>query len=497
MKFLLQIMILVSGLYLTAQSIEKKLIIEEGYKVATYGFADDGSFYLQTNKRVLASKDKDATFIKYNPQTLEIDYTYKPSEQFKIVDTSPNAEKILFNDSKTISFAKNNFNVLDNNGKTKKFEGDDWLPKDFVEIDDFMSKDYLVTIGYDKSVKYKKGENKDYKIFRRDLNTFESKTLDFNLPDIFLVGSDESLWYQVLKYTNDSFTVITKEFTDEDKNGKKPRKQKYILARYDYDGTLDETQILETKLLDPNMKFVSSNVGLVAYKQELYVYTNKDGFVEYRTRNVRQPTASGAVYADVENKYYYTYGIVASEKSKYGSGFMLDKFDYDGNNIWSKFIVAFPKMKDSDIAGTSTRLRLFDLGDKLGLSIINKKEDFTKIYNLDKITGEILETKEFGDYKYYNLNGFGSFDNMYSNEFISDYVFKDSFSKKQILDIDTIIGYALNEDFKNYIDSLAGTKKKLHFITSINSDGITTIQANNKDNEFKLLRFNWNKTGNK
>lgn len=492
MRRIFQLALLISALSISGQDIEKELVIEEGYKVPAYGFTDDGSFYFQTNKRMLSSKDKNTTFTKYNSQTLEIDYTYKPDKPFEIIETSPNAEKILFRASKVISFKGNNFNVLDNNGNTKKFKGKDWLPKKFEVIDDFMSKDYFVTIGYDGKIKYKKRENKDYKIFRRDLNTLESKNIDFNLPDVFLDKEDVFLRYQVLEYTDDSFTIIAKFFTDKNEKGKYPRKQKYILATYDYDGNLDKKQIFETKLTDANMKFVVSNAGLVAYKVVEYTYF-KDGVLRYRYRYVAQPTASGAVYVDIKKKSYYTYGLVASEKSKYGSGFMLDKFDYDGNKIWSKMIIALPKMKDDDVANQNTSIDLYDLGDKLGLSVNNKKEDFTKIYEFDKVNGEILEEKEFGDYKRYNLNGFGSLDNMHSNEFISSYVFKNNFSKKHVLNMSTVIGYALNEDFKNYIDSLADTKRKLHFISSINNTGIITIQANNKDNEFKLLKFNWNK----
>lgn len=500
-KLILGAVLTVTYAFSFAQDTQQKLTIGEDRRVSNYGFTEDGSFYMKTSKRVLSAKAKDAEFIKYNAKTLEVDYTYKPDGNFFIKETSPEGDAILFDDSKGLlgSFVGNKYNVLHQNGNVKKFEGKDWVPEDFIVISDYISKDYYAALGYLKGRKnFKKGKNKEYKLFRRDLKTFKSITTNFNLAAIEIEdqSKDEGkgkkkkdeevkLTYQIIENTNESFTLLSKQFFDFDEKDKNARTQAYYLKTYDYDGTLIQEHTLKTKIDNAEMNYQFAYTDGDAYKIVYTTYVDSKGNTKTRTRYYPRPKASGNVLIDRENKFFYTWGIVASKKSKSGSGFIISKFDFDGVQLWSKTEKAFPDLKDDDIRGPKTNIRLVDAGDNLGLSIYNKKEDFTVIYQFDKSNCNIIEKKEFGDYKY--IMGMVG-----KQHFVSSYKFKDNFSKKYTLDMNSVIGYTLNKNFKKFVDSFSGTKKQLNFISSINKNGVVTIFADNKEQDFRLLKFDWN-----
>ena len=470
-----------------AQDAEQKLVIEEGRNVTNLGFTDDGSFYMSTSKRVMSAKAKKTEFTKFNAETLEVDYIYKPKGNFSIKETSPKGEVIFFDDSGFFqSGSEDHYNVLHQNGEVTSYQKKEWVPDDFVIISDYISKDYYAALGYMKGRKnFKKKENKEYKLFRRDLKTFETFSTDFDLTTLETASEGEKFTYQILEHTNDTFTLISKHYSDKNDKGKNSRTQEYYLLTYNYNGAIVNEYMLKTKIPFDDMNYMNAYTGKDSYKVVHSTYTNSSGELKTRINYYPRPIASGNILVDRENKFFYTWGLIAGEKAKHGSGIMINKFDFNGKNLWNKSEKVFSDIKDKDIAGYKTSIELVDAGTNLGLSINNKKEDFAIIFQLDKNSGEILEKKEYGDFKYvYGMPG--------KNHFLSSLKFKDEFSKKYTLDMATVIGYTLNKKFKAFVDSFSESKKQLNFISSINKNGVVTIFADNKDKDFRLLKFNWN-----
>jgi len=497
MKNIFNILCLIGICALNAQEINNKLDIPEGYTVSDYGFTDEGSLYIKTNKRVLSAKAKDATFKKYNSKTLELDLTHKPTEQFRIRKSSPNGETFLYDNSG--SFAWNSeepSSILHADGTVKNFEEKDWTPEDFIMISDFINKDFYVAIGYEKGREKFKGKkkNKDYKLFRRDLNTFQSYYTDFDLTrDVVIDEEEKKFEHQFLEHSDENFTLITKNYLMKDDKGNHPKKVDYVLSIYDYEGKLKETRTLTNEIEDKRLKFKSTNMGPGSYRYEYKTYTSMKGGMKTTTITIPQHISFGNVHNDIENQVYYTYGIInGGNKTKNKCVFMLDKFDYSGTKIWSKsYNQPTRNKKGQGFENFVTKVKLVDTGNTLGVTLADMGNDYLSVVQINKSDGEIISTEGFGDFKRNGLNGFMNFDNMYTNEFVSDYVFKDRFGKKMILDFDTLIAYSLNPEFKNFIDSKTSTEIKLNIITNITSNGIITILADNKDNNFNLMKFNW------
>lgn len=481
-----------------AQDYSKPLEIPEGIKVANYGFTDEGSFYMTTQKRVLSAKDKDATFEKFNSVDLELDLTHKPDEQFRIRESSPFGDTFLYDNSASFSFNSDRpSSFLFSDGSTKTFEGEEWLPKDFIPISEFISKDYYVCIGHEKGRdKYKENGNdkvlqKQYKFFRRDLKTFESIYTDFELYDDIQVEEETVFPHKYLFHNDNDFTFFTKNFTETDKKGKHPKKVEYILSVYNFEGKLIKTKILTNEIDDKRLDFIGDiNLGPGSFE-----YVTRYSNIRKDWIQVQVPTiiSSGNVYNDTQNKAYYTFGIIKGDrKTKDKCMLMVDKFDYSGKKIWSKsFEQPTRSKKGQGFDEHVTSVHIVNTGKEIAFALPSFKNDYLKIMQVSKENGDITATQEYGNYKRNQLNGFGNFDNMYTNEFVSDFVFKDNFDKKFILDYETVIAYSLNPNFKDFLDRQKEPERKLNFITNITDNGIVTIMANNKDNDFKLLKFNW------
>lgn len=473
---------------LSAQDTQKKLTLDKGYTIARYGFTTGGALYILTNKKMLSAKARDASFYKYNAETLDLDYSYKPTKNFNILETSPKGEKVLFNDSKTISLAKNNLNILNENGEVKEYEGDQWIPKDFIVITRFISKDYYVALGHQKG--QKKSKNHLYQMFSRNLNTFESTMVTFELPKIPNVEESKEFEFQIVDHTNDSFSILTKNFKDYTKKIS-PQTQEYILAEYNYQGELIKTQTLITKIDDSNLSYRTANTGPDSYDEVVSTYSKSDGSFGTHMSYVPNPISRGNIYIDLINKTYYTYSIIGSKKSKYGSGFLINKFDFTGKLLWTQKEIIATKKEKFEITGHRTYVKFLHTNSYIGFAISNFKDNYAYIFKINPQNGEIILQKNFKKMKAYQLGGFGNFDTLYSNEFVSDFTFKENFPKSLVLDVETLTAYILNEKFKTYIDNLKNTKNKLNIISSINKNTVTTIQADNKNDDFKLLIFKW------
>lgn len=498
MKNLIIIFSLLCISVISAQDVEKELDIPEGYNVSRYGFTDEGSFYLTTNKRVLSAKAKDATFKKFNANTLELDLIHKPKEQFRIRKSSPNGETFLYDNSGAFAWnPEEPSSILLEDGSTKSFEGKDWTPENFILISDFINKDFYVALGYEKGRGKFKGrnENKDYKLFRRDLKNFQSYYTDFDLTKEINSNDEEIKFeHQFLSHTDENFTLITKNYSQKDDKGNHPKSVDYVLSIYDYEGNLQETRTLTNEIQDKRLNFKSIDMGSGSFKYEYSSYVNSKGQMRTRTITIPQHISFGNVHEDVENQVYYTYGIInGGRKTKNKCVFMLDKFAYSGEKIWSRSYDQVTRQKKGQgFENYVTKVNLVDTGDNLGITLADMGNDYLSVLQIDKADGKIVSKDGYGDFKRNGLNGFMNFDNMYTNEFVSDYVFKERFGKKIILDFDTLIAYSLNPEFKKFIDAQKNSDRKLNFITNITDNGIVTIMAENKDNNFKFLKFNWN-----
>ena len=476
-----------------SQDFSKKIEVPEGSEVSNYGFTRAGIFHVTASKKTYSGKKRNPLFRKFNPTNLDLDFEYRLKEPFRVEESSQYGDAFLYDNSPPIGLvtSKKPSDFLFTDGSVKNYDGKDWLPDDFVSITEFISKDYYISLGYTKGrANYKRKEKhtnietkKQYKFFRRDLKTFESLYTDLNLRAEIEIDEETEFIFQYLDHDDQHFTLLTKNFFDKDENGKHPKKVEYILPIYNYDGDLVETRILTAEIEDKRLDFqggVRLGKGSFALKT-VYSTVKKDWTQAW----VPQPIASGNVYNDIENQTYYTFGIITGgSKTKNKCVFMLDKFDYKGKKLWSKSYEQPTRAKKGNgFKDYVDHVRLVDAGNNLGIALADYKNEYFKVIEVNKESGEILNSVDYAGLSRYKLK--------YYDQFTSSFVLKDAFDKKFGLDYETIMAYSLNTKFKDFIDTQKQPDQPLNFVTSITDRGIVTIMANNKDNDFTLMKFNW------
>lgn len=463
MKNLFLKLFILSSLISNGQEITKKINIPEKHYIISADFFDNGGVILKTNKFTLNSKGKEANILNFN-SNLDLQYQINPKNRFHFVRASPNGKKVLFNKSFMTSDSKK-FNILDEKGNEIIYDGKEWLPNDFVNTSFFITDKEYTCIGYFKNRKdIKKGKSRTYQIFKRNLTNFETEVKEVNAPKF--EGEEKRYTFFFLDRSNDDYSIITKDFPT-------PLSQRDIIGVYDYNSLINKTIVLNTTLNDENLSFPEANYNSDSYK--IITRTNTKG----NTSNSLKPTsrAYGGIYLDKKNKKIYTYSLFTSKNSKYGSGFLLTKYNWDGTLLWSKREEIFTKKNHKNISGFQTSVKFNTIEtDKIGLTIFNKKEDYFISCIMNKENGDLIEVENFDE-----LKRIDPINNLYS--------LKGVFPKNIFLNPDTVIATIFNPEVKQYISSKTGSKAKLYFLSTTNVNGVTMVQVNNKNKEYKVLKF--------
>ncbi len=491
MKKLVTIITLFALSTIAAQDVEKSITISEDLKISGFGFTADGSPHISTYKKIASTKSKEAEFTRFNKESLEADLTFKHDELFVIRKNSLEGEKFLYQSSKVFNWSVDDpSNVLNQDGTTQSFEGEDWIPEEFTLLSDFVSKDYYIALGYEQENKLlKKKEERAYKLLRRDLKTFELIYKDFKLTEENPDKEDSVYKHEYIEHSNENFTLLTKKYSKLDDKDDYPSQVEYILSLYNYEGVLQETRILKNQIEDKRLRYKRAETGLEAYK-EVIVRVRGDTGMENKSFTMPRHISSGNVYNDLVNKAYYTYGIVSGDrKTKNKCVFMLDKFDYTGKKIWSKsYEQPTNQKKGEGFKEIVTTIRLVDTGVSLGIALADVGNDYVSVVKVNKTNGEITSKKDLGGLK---RNAFLIYANLNSNKLITTYSIKEAFGKKIAFELETLMAYSLNTEFQKFIDSKIGLEKKLVITSNITHHGIVTIDTNHEDGIVNISKFNW------
>ncbi len=450
-----------------SQDIVKDIDVPDKHYIISANYTKDGSAVIKTNKFSLKSKGSEAVIFNFDSE-LNLNYRINPKYRFSFVSASEGAKSVLYNNSSIFSSTKK-FNVLDEKGEEKIYDGKEWLPKNFILNSFFISDNEFLGLGYDKARRdIKKGKSGTYQLFKRSLKDFTSvNTIEFSLPEFEDNSGKKSRGYFLVDRTDDVFTLLTKDVDT--------KKQKYVIAIYSYNGKLLNTIILNENINDENQFLSDANLD-----SNSYILISSTNANSGKSSNSYRKTTSayGSVYFDRKDKAIYTYSLYSSKKSKFGSGYILNKYSLSGDLLWTSKKEIFSKKTHKEIDGIKTIVTLVNTNNNLGFSVTNSKEDYAFTYNIDKISGKVINSLAYNE-----LDRLNPIDDFYS--------IKDSFSKKIFLDTDSIIATSISNKVKNYFLSLSNTESKLYFKSAIVNDGIIMTQVDNKNRTFKLLKFYW------
>ncbi len=350
----------------------------------------------------------------------------------------------------------------------------------FVETSSasFVSQNYFFEIGpkdkgYKKNKKQKAEDDIEWYLSRIDLNTSEEKLFKLNLDG--LTGRNSSIGYSTIYYTDKEIYLLSKEFSNTN-DGKYNDVQNIIITILDFEGNILRKDILNITIDNQKHHFVKA--GLIGG----YITRLRDG-ISYR---IPQTQATGKVYIDFKNEFYYVIYVLGGNKKNEGAWIHAKKFTFDGKEIWESnkmFMEDTPSRKitkyiSCDPVITDDRLFFMESNE-------TSKKSFKNLlaFSMDANTGEILNERDFekadGIFKrgatWYTI--------------LTGKTLKKELSKDIVLSDFALMSYALNDKLKAYLSSLTLEEETFFYSHILDNGDLYLLQANYKDQDYKLLLF--------
>ena len=462
-----------------AQPIERKIVANENSEVVNKGFSENGTPFLIVQEK--SEGVKEVTFTKYNPKSLDKIFEFKTQDYILVKKMSQNAETIVYDKQSHNSFKLSSKDIiLNEKGESKTFNELVWIPKSFKPINDFIAKNHYIGINYYKKYDEKNGKNGENKLFTHRIYKKNLTTLKENYIDIDLFH-----FFQILENSNNDFVVLSKYFSNINKK-KIAKTQDYTIKTIDFNGVEKKKVSFKTHITDPELRFKTIFAGEKSHR--ILKIRKKDGSGIFESL-IWQPSSSGLVHHDKKNDHYYSFSVTAGiKKSKSQCALMIDKFDSEGQNIWSKKVYLDVKQKKGKgFDKFPNEMLVKDFAGKLGIMIGESENDYFLLANIDKENGDFVNRKSFNNIKtsYRKFIGLTAITD--SGDFSSNFSLKDNFRNYSI-DVSTLMAYALNENYKSYVDSYPDNSVNLY--SKITEDGINTILTDYDLNEIILLHFN-------
>ncbi len=356
----------------------------------------------------------------------------------------------------------------------------------------FYSDNYICYIGNKKQIdKRKSKEPKDENIylFRRNLDNQTTKQMILNIPKNTDVN--EELYYELGSVFLDRFYIITKELNKE-KN-----KDKYTLFAYNYDGKLISSTDLILQL--KNKFFTTSNNGFSSTYAKSTKFSNFSS-PNYNSTSIQDnitvtthyldKDAQGNVYVDLENQFYYVYGLYTYEKDKndYNSrynGFYIFKFNFKGDLVWDSEHEIIDKDFNDNSVSYFMDVNFYYLKDNtIGFRISNVNHKYFYMYLLNKSDGKISKERKV-EFKIKSTLLYG----YKGGSFKTGYQIKEGFGKNN-LEKNTIFATFVSPKVEQFFKS-KNKDSELNYDCNISEKGIYMIEENVDENKFRLLKFNW------
>lgn len=376
--------------------------------------------------------------------------------------------------------------IQDEKGNTKAFEHDggrkftDFNTKFYINNDN-----YSCFFGY-KKIGKKSEDSKETYFYRYDLNDLSKKIIELKFPEFSSLIStpteknksskkdkdEKTQKWEVAQYDNDKFVMINKELNKE------RTQNQYNIVTYDYDGNVSKTINVSVTL--KGKYFALSDSGLGS-KTIYYSEMVNAGFLD--------EFATGNVYIEGDNEFYYIYGLYSNSKNSSinkvnFNGFYIYKYDSKGQLVWKN------EKEIVDSKGFNTTQRpiavsvdfLMIKGNQIGLNMSSFYEKYAQMFLLSSVDGKIVKNKKY-DFKIDNLK----LNAVRVKAFPTGYIVSNYENKN--LDINTAFASFLNPKVDTFLK--IKTKEDLNYNAKITKDAIYIIEEDTKEKDFRLLKFNF------
>lgn len=477
-------------LFNSVLSQTKEVQITTDKLLQEYKFTDNGLVYflcgnMHSSMKTTANKIISVYDADLNKQS-EITLPSLKDINVRVI-TSPSGNFLGFNERNTFEYSEldsydydsdyflNNYFDNSKDYKLLAERNSEGPLKDIIKR--FYTDDYQIYFGKLKLInsrkKFKGEEFSELYFYRTDIKTLKTKLIKIDFPTESFPNA--KMYYQYQSHTNEKVFFILNELVDEGK------KNVCNLVSFDYEGKLIDkipfTMELESK------EFLEAN-ALSLYNVENRALSNKNGTMA----SDKTDGTSVSVKLDPDGKSFYSYGYSCDEnprKGKLSTGYYIYKYDFNGTILWKlekKINEKEHSSKHADFKGVTDNLVLIN-DNKIAFWNQRNYTKNTEFYIIDAATGKVLDTKtsEITKNDDLKLSRHKSFTGLKSNLAV------DKLSKKVRLDMNTIFAYNFSPEVKKYINSLQEGK----FVGYLNKNGIYLILENDKEDNYKLLKFNW------
>ncbi|WP_309642640.1 hypothetical protein [Flavobacterium sp.] len=483
MKKILSILILAITITAQAQDKAVSITLKENYRNIGTEFTENGTFFMVTGNDKLKKTIANITCydsvlnVKYSTE-FPSRYEGKPSYG---ITTPQNffRDDVTFK-GKHIASKEDNI-ILDDNGNIKPFPY--YYPnelKDFEKSFDIMTDDYKCYFGYMKADKKKTQTT----VCRVNLETAAKEFVALNFPAFESLLTAEKVQrsekedakkiWGISRYDNKQFFMINKELS------KDWSQNQYNIASFDYDGKLNPNTSISVLLQLKNKYFALSDTGFGSSKIVSGAMVGGAYMDE---------AATGNIYVEGKNEFYYIYGLYANEKNsnmnkaKY-NGFYVFKYNAKGELVW-KMDQVISNSKFNDVQrplAITVDFRMLP-NNQFGLNIYSEFEKYAHMFLMGSKDGKVIKNQS----PFYKIDQYrhAGVDN---GSFRTGFVMEKEF-KNKYMDINTVFATFLSPKV-NTLLSKASTGN-MNYNCEITNNGIFMIEEDMTTKQFQLMKFDW------
>lgn len=483
MKKILSVLIFGTIITTNAQDKVVELPVRENCRVVQNQFTENGTTFIVTSND--KSPKADLNITRYD-SILNLVYSKDFVSEYKRRPSMYSTTPQYFYRLGITPKGKHVTGVMDNiiigdKGNIKPFPY--YYPNEINEFEasfDILTDNYRCYFGYMKADKKKTQTN----MCKVNMETAAREFTPLNFPNFesklteekeSKSSKDESkkIW-GIASYDDQKFLMINKELS------KDWTQNQYNIVAFDYDGKLVPNSSISLVVQLKDKSLTLSDTGFGSSK----IVTGEMVGGAYM-----DDTATGNVYIEGKNEFYYIYGLYATKKNsnmnaaKY-NGFYIYKFNAKGEIVWkteqeitnSKF-----NEKQRPLA-IKVDLRMLK-NNQFGFRIYSFYEKYAHLFLINAKDGKITRNQntefKIEDYRWAGIN---------NGSFPTGYALEKEYPKKH-MDINAIYAGFLNPKVNTFLSKPSNVD--LNYNCEINGNGIYLIEEDVDAKKFKLMKFDW------
>jgi len=375
--------------------------------------------------------------------------------------------------------------LLNNMGEFKAYNFDDDNESDKIEdLISFRSEDYTCFIGPKLDKGRRSSKPNDIYFFRRNNNDLSKQIFSFpktyygekEYYHLSLAGVGEDNFYTVVKDLNEENTVNT-----------------YHLVSYNYNAEVNSNISIKVKL--DKKFFMSSNNGggqtTISSHNSNPFSSSGDILNNMSTTTHRlDADSTGNIFIDEANEVVYIYGLYTNKKdddfynASFG-GFYIHKYRFTGEVIWKSQNAIVDRNDFNKVAVTYfVNVDFFKINEnQLGFSVSKSNtKKYVHFFLLNDSDGEVEKNKKMK----FEVNQLRFAGMKQGLAFPAGHQIKSKFGNAY-LDLRTLFATYINPEINNYLYS--NKKEALNYKTTVSLNGIYILEENEKENKYKLMKF--------